>query len=70
MSHIYGHGYGLWNVQEDRDLTRAAAERYFQLQALPTRPGLGGRVRRGRAGLRRLMRTLTPHVGRQRGAAA
>ena len=54
--------YGERNAIEDRDLSRAAAERHLMLQALPERAG--GRVGRrhlrvrGLLGTRRALRAL------------
>ena len=41
-------GVGIWDVAEDRDASRAAAERSFLMQSLPPRgrPGRGQRSRR------------------------
>jgi hypothetical protein len=35
--------YGVWSVQEDRDLSRAAAERHFLLQAAAEQRGTPAR---------------------------
>ena len=70
MSHIYDYGYGLLNVQEDRDLTRAAAERSFQLQALPQRPRVTDRIQGSLSRLRRLVTLATGGAARVRRAEA
>ena len=47
--------YTLFSTRDDRDLSRAAAERYYQLQSLSTNPSPARRS--SRRGFRRIART-------------
>ena len=46
------HTFGVFTANEDRDRSRAAAERYFLMASLPERPATQPR---NRSGLRRLL---------------
>ena len=59
-------GVGVWTAIEDRDASRAAAERYFLLQNLPER-GQTGRGQRSRPTWRL---SLPAFASRARRAAA
>jgi hypothetical protein len=52
--------YGVWSLQDDRDLSRAAAERHFLLQAAAEQRGTPGR-----SWLRRLLTPPTAVVSRR-----
>lgn len=75
MSHSHGSypyrsaTYGTWDAKEDRDLSRAAAERYLMLQALPE-PQPASSYGRVRSGLRRLIALSAPRVTGARRAEA